>query len=469
MGRGRRARRGAYANGLLARGVRKGDAFAILARNSARLGAVRLRARARSAPSALPSTPPARARDVGYLLDALRGGRRRSARTPTQLAKVEERARASCPRLQHVLTFARPRRSRRRTGRDYAATHPTALDEAAAAIDEDDLFTYHLHVGDDRAAEGLHDLAPQLLRDGDASSTDRCRRYYRPDDVMLLYLPLAHNFGRLMHLLGRVRRLHDRVPAPIRCRSRKRCRRCARRVLPSVPRVYEKVHTAVVAAFDAATGAKRRLDRLGARDRARGQPRSRAQAKPVPRGLARASIASPTGSSSARSASALGGRLRMPDLGRRAAREGDRRVLRRDRHPHPRGLRPHRVHDRAQRRTRPSATASARSGRPLPGFELRLAEDGEIADPQRDGLPGLLQGAGGDGRGARRRRLAQDRRHRRDRRGRLPHDHRPQEGHHRHRGRQERRAAEHRERPEDVEVRLTGARRRRPRGPTSRR
>ena len=30
-------------------------------------------------------------------------------------------------------------------------------------------------------------------------------------------------------------------------------------VFPSVPRVYEKVHTAVVAKFDAETGAKRKL------------------------------------------------------------------------------------------------------------------------------------------------------------------------------------------------------------------
>ena len=26
--------------------------------------------------------------------------------------------------------------------------------------------------------------------------------FFLPTDVMLLYLPLAHNFGRLMHLLG---------------------------------------------------------------------------------------------------------------------------------------------------------------------------------------------------------------------------------------------------------------------------
>ena len=100
-------------------------------------------------------------------------------------------------------------------------------------------------------------------------------------------------------------------------------------------------------------------------------------------------------------------------------------------------------------------------GPALPGIELRIAEDGELlirgARSSR-----LLQGARGDRRGARRGRLAAIGRHRDDRRGRVRHDHRPQEGHPRHGGREEHRAAEPRERPEDVAVRVAGARRRRP-------
>ena len=75
---------------------------------------------------------------------------------------------------------------------------------------------------------------------------------------MLLYLPLAHNFGRLMHLLGAhlgytvaflpdPRRIGDVMP------------QVRPTVLPTVPRVLEKVHTAVSANFAAATGVKRRL------------------------------------------------------------------------------------------------------------------------------------------------------------------------------------------------------------------
>ena len=39
------------------------------------------------------------------------------------------------------------------------------------------------------------------------------------DDVMLLYLPLAHNFGRCLTLPRRAHRLHDRVlPRSVRGR-----------------------------------------------------------------------------------------------------------------------------------------------------------------------------------------------------------------------------------------------------------
>src|SRR3954452_14528629 len=89
---------------------------------------------------------------------------------------------------------------------------------------------------------------------------DRIENFFLPTDVMLLYLPLAHNFGRLMHLLGAhlgytiaflpdPRRVGDVMP------------RVRPTVLPTVPRVLEKVRTAVTANFTAATGARRgRID-----------------------------------------------------------------------------------------------------------------------------------------------------------------------------------------------------------------
>jgi long-chain acyl-CoA synthetase len=78
------------------------------------------------------------------------------------------------------------------------------------------------------------------------------------DDVMLLYLPLAHNFGRLLHLLGaHLGYTIAFCPDPLRVGEVLGAVHPT--ILPSVPRVYEKVHAAVVAQFDAATGARRRL------------------------------------------------------------------------------------------------------------------------------------------------------------------------------------------------------------------
>jgi len=87
---------------------------------------------------------------------------------------------------------------------------------------------------------------------------DQIENFFLPSDVLLLYLPLAHNFGRLMHLLGAhlgytiaflpdPRRIGEVMPE------------VRPTVLPTVPRVLEKVHTAVTANFAASTGVKRRL------------------------------------------------------------------------------------------------------------------------------------------------------------------------------------------------------------------
>src|SRR5206468_7440569 len=92
-----------------------------------------------------------------------------------------------------------------------------------------------------------------------AGVVDRMEQtYYRPDDVMLLYLPLAHNYGRLMLLLGaKVGFTIAFLADPLRVGEA--LPQVRPTVFPSVPRVYEKIHSRVQATFDETTGTKRRL------------------------------------------------------------------------------------------------------------------------------------------------------------------------------------------------------------------
>ena len=130
-------------------------------RSSGRCSTSRWRRSARSARAIYANSSP---KDVAYILahseavgvlceDA---GAGREGRGGARVA-------AAAPARAHL---RRPRRRSRPRARAFKAEHPSALDDAVAAIDEDDLFTLHLHVGDDRPAEGLHDPPPQLLRDG---------------------------------------------------------------------------------------------------------------------------------------------------------------------------------------------------------------------------------------------------------------------------------------------------------------
>ena len=240
------------ANGLLALGVRKGEAFATLARTTlewalfdfalAQVGAV-------GAPVYANSSP----RDVAYVLDHSESVGV-LCEDADQAAKVEER-RASLPRLRHVLTFA-DLPALEAEGATFKAEHPFALDEAVAAIDEEDLFTFIYTSGTTGPPKGC------MIRHRNyyamASVIDHVPDYVNDDDLMLLYLPLAHNFGRLMHLTGAyVGYAIAFLPDPLRTAEALTTVRPT--VLPSVPRVYEKIHTAVVAAIDEMTGPKRRL------------------------------------------------------------------------------------------------------------------------------------------------------------------------------------------------------------------
>jgi long-chain acyl-CoA synthetase len=239
---------GELANGLLALGVGKGEAFGILARTTlewalfdfalALVGAV-------GAPVYATSS----ARDVRYVLE-------HSESVGVLCEDEEQRAKVEGANVRHVLTFADLVRLREQ-GRAFAAEHPGALQERADSIDEDDLFTFIYTsgtTGPPKACMIRHRNYYSMVQKGDELE----ERLSSPGDLMLLYLPLAHNYGRLLHLSAAyVGYTVAFLPDPLR--AAEALPRVRPTLFPSVPRVFEKIHAAVAAGFDEQTGLRRRI------------------------------------------------------------------------------------------------------------------------------------------------------------------------------------------------------------------
>jgi len=265
------------ANGLLSLGLKKGDAFGIVGRTMLEwclfdfaLGSIGV------VPA--PVYPSSSAKDTHYVLDhsdALGV----LVEDDEQLAKVREGG--EIPRLEHVYRFA-DLDELRTTGREFAAANPGALAAASAAIGDEDLFTYIYTSGTTGPPKACMILNRNYY--DMVAKVDQVPAFIGPDDTLLLYLPLAHNFGRCLHLLGAyVGFTIAFCPEPLRVGEVAAAVRPT--VLPSVPRVYEKVHTAVLASFDEATGVKRKLIDW-ALDVGRRVSSLRQDRRPVPRGLA---------------------------------------------------------------------------------------------------------------------------------------------------------------------------------------
>jgi long-chain acyl-CoA synthetase len=155
-----------------------------------------------------------------------------------------------------VLSFADLDALRER-GRAHAAEHPGALAEREASIEEDDLFTFIYTsgtTGPPKACMIRHRNYYAMVQKGDELE----ERLTKPGDMMLLYLPLAHNYGRLLHLSAAyIGFTVAFLPDPLQAAAE--LPRVRPTLFPSVPRVYEKIHAAVVAGFDERTGVERRI------------------------------------------------------------------------------------------------------------------------------------------------------------------------------------------------------------------
>ena len=235
------------ANGLLALGIRKGDSFALLARTNLEwslfdfalglVGAV-------GAPIYANSSP----HDVRYVLE-------HSECVGAFVEDEEQRAKLG-DGVEHVVSFA-DLDALREQGRAFAAASPTALTERADSIEEDDLFTFIYTsgtTGPPKACMIRHRNYYSMV----TKAAEMDDRLTEPGDVMLLYLPLAHNYGRLLHLSAAYMGYTIAfLPDPLRAGTE--LVRVRPTIFPSVPRVYEKIHTAVLAGFESQTGARKAL------------------------------------------------------------------------------------------------------------------------------------------------------------------------------------------------------------------
>ena len=351
------------ANGLLELGVHKGDAVGILAQTSLEwalfdfalglIGAV--------GAAVYPNSSPKDCRHVLEHSDAV----------AVLVENEEQQAKLAGAEFPHVLTFADLDELRAR-GRAFAAEHPGALAEAEAAVGEEDIFTFIYTSGTTGPPKGC------MIRHRNyyemAACTDRVEQFAVADDVMLLYLPLAHNFGRLMHLLGaHIGYTIAFCPDPLRVAEVMPAVRPT--ILPSVPRLFEKVHTALQAQFDETSGLKRRLLDFALRT-GRRVSELRQQGRPLPAGLAlRHRLADRLVYRKVKNR--LGGRLRLGVSGGAPLAKEIGELL-------------HTLDiliiegwgltecTTAATVNRPHRFRFGTVGPPLPGFEVRAAEDGEL-------------------------------------------------------------------------------------------
>jgi long-chain acyl-CoA synthetase len=235
------------AHGLLALGVRKGDAFGILASTRVEwvlfdfalslVGGV-------TAPIYMNSSP----RDAAYVIE-------HSEAIGALCEDAEQRRKVEGLGLEHVLTFDDLDDLRAR-GREHAQAEPHAVERAAGQIGEDDLFTYIYTsgtTGPPKACMIRHRNWYAMV-----NKVHGIDDFTIEGDVMLLFLPLAHNFGRCM-ALGGAHMGYTIAFCPDPYAVAEALPAVRPTVFPSVPRVYEKVHSGVTAKFAQEKGVKRAL------------------------------------------------------------------------------------------------------------------------------------------------------------------------------------------------------------------
>ncbi|HJU35868.1 MAG TPA: long-chain fatty acid--CoA ligase [Gaiellaceae bacterium] len=349
----------ALAQGLLARGVRHGDRVAVLART--RLEWILLDWAVMSIGAVVVGLyPTSSAKECEYILghcEAVLAFTEDEEQT-RKLVSV----RGTLPTLREIIPFdwLEKLESDGRLSKHLQAD----------PVEEDDLATLIYTSGTTGPPKGCMLTHANLV----TAAIRVVEGMNQPGDVVLLFLPLAHSYGRLAHQAGTHRGATVALVADV-ARVPEALTAVRPTVLPAVPRVYEKVHANTLGEIERAGGLRTRIGRwalgVGARvSRARRDGSSVGGLLALQQRLADKLVF-------AKVRERLGGRLRVGVSGAAPLSPDVMEFF------HALGVPV--VEGYGLTETSSSATVNSPSdfrigtvGRPVEGAEVRLAEDGEI-------------------------------------------------------------------------------------------
>ena len=255
----------ALSQGLLARGVRHGDRVAVLSRT--RLEWILLDWAVMSIGAVVVGLyPTSSAKECEYILE--------HSEAVLAFAEDDEQTRklvsvrGSLPALREVIPFDWLEKLESE-GRLAKHLRPEP-------VEEDDLATLIYTSGTTGPPKGCMLTHRNLV----TAATCVVEGLQRPGEVVLLFLPLAHSYGRLAHQAASFRGATVATVADV-TRVPEALATVRPAVLPAVPRVYEKVHANTLGEIERAGGLRRRIGlwALGVGARA---SRARREGTPVP-------------------------------------------------------------------------------------------------------------------------------------------------------------------------------------------
>ena len=240
----------ALARGLLARGVKKGDAVAVLSRT--RLEWILLDWAIMSIGAVVVGLYPTNsAAECEYILD----------HSDAVLAFVENDEQET--KLASVFDGPVIRFD------EIGELERAAADVRPEPVREDDLATLIYTSGTTGPPKGC-----MLSHRNLANAAMRVRNELQDEtDVVLLFLPMAHSFARIVHQSAAYHGSTLVVVSDV-ARVPEALQRTRPTILPAVPRVYEKIHANVVGEIERSTGPKRAIGRWALRVGATKSPTS---------------------------------------------------------------------------------------------------------------------------------------------------------------------------------------------------